>query len=485
MNTLRRTITQLLSAAVVATVLVAAPLATSSASAAACPASAGQRLNATPATTPRTVALTFDDGPTAATPAILDALAARGVRATFFVTGPNVAARPDIARRIVADGHVIANHTWSHPQAVAGSVPFGRFDSLPAAEQESQIDRTTGAIQAATGVRPCFFRGPGGWHNTATTAAITRARGLTIAHWTLASGDSAQAPTTTAASTQAIVSASVSTHAHPIVLLHDGKASPEPEGQVTSNRSNTVAALPAIIDSYKSKGYTFTDPAGRALETGNPHVRRNPVGALDAVNGGGSSVRLRGWAFDPDATQSTVDVHVYLSGRGLGGGATGVPRPDVAATFRVGPNQGYDFTLPAAPGSYTACVYAINIGRGTTNPSIGCRTVTVASSDPIGALDGVAAGGGMVRAFGWTFDADTTAPLGVHVYVDGRYAGQGATGVARPDVARVYAAAGPASGYDVSVPAAPGPHRVCAYAINSGAGTTNPSIGCRTVTVAS
>ncbi|MFC3687192.1 polysaccharide deacetylase family protein [Aquipuribacter hungaricus] len=238
-----------------------------SAAASSCPASAGQKLVTSPATSARTVSLTFDDGPSLHTPAVLDALGARGVRGVFFVTGAAVQAHPDIARRIVREGHVIANHTWSHPQAVPGAAVYGRFDALPVAVQIDEITRTTDTIRAVTGVSPCFFRGPGGWHSTALTSEITRDRGLTIAHWTVSGEDAAQAATTTSASTQAIVTRSVSTHEHPIVLLHDGKASPEPEAQVTSNRSNTVAALPQIIDSYASRGYVFTDPAGRPLPT--------------------------------------------------------------------------------------------------------------------------------------------------------------------------------------------------------------------------
>ena len=73
----------------------------------------------------RVVALTFDDGPGPDTPALLDVLRDRGVRATFFVTGAHVTAHPDLARRIVAEGHAVGNHTFSHPQDVPGSTPRG------------------------------------------------------------------------------------------------------------------------------------------------------------------------------------------------------------------------------------------------------------------------------------------------------------------------------------------------------------------------
>lgn len=73
-------------------------------------------------TTEPVVALTFDDGPTpGGTDAILAALAARGVRATFFLTGAETARHPEAARRIVAAGHQIANHSWSHERMVLRS----------------------------------------------------------------------------------------------------------------------------------------------------------------------------------------------------------------------------------------------------------------------------------------------------------------------------------------------------------------------------
>src|SRR4051794_39678203 len=73
----------------------------------------------------RLVALTFDDGPSNWTPQVLEILRSREVRATFFVTGRHVEEYADHARRALAEGHLIANHTHNHPQAVSGSVPYG------------------------------------------------------------------------------------------------------------------------------------------------------------------------------------------------------------------------------------------------------------------------------------------------------------------------------------------------------------------------
>jgi len=79
------------------------------------------------------VYLTYDDGPhPVQTPQVLDVLARHGARATFFVTGRAAAAHPDLIDRIVADGHSIANHTWSHPRA----------STITAAEFRDQLVRT-------------------------------------------------------------------------------------------------------------------------------------------------------------------------------------------------------------------------------------------------------------------------------------------------------------------------------------------------------
>ena len=70
----------------------------------------------------RTVALTFDDGPGRSTPAVLDILRQAQVQATFFVVGKKVADEPEMLRRVLAEGHALGNHTWSHkmPRAASG-----------------------------------------------------------------------------------------------------------------------------------------------------------------------------------------------------------------------------------------------------------------------------------------------------------------------------------------------------------------------------
>jgi hypothetical protein len=106
------------------------------------------------------------------------------------------------------------------------------------------------------------------------------------------------------------------------------------------------------------------------------------------------------------------------------------------------------------------------------------------ASTPFGWLDVATGGPGNVRVAGWTIDPETAAPIGVHVYVDGTFAGAATAGGSRPDVGAVHRPYGPAHGFDLTVSARPGTRHVCVYAINVGDGTVNPQLGCSTVTVA-
>lgn len=228
-----------------------------------CPYPSTTILKTTPARYSRTVALTFDDGPSKYTPAILDVLKHEGVHATFFVTGAHVKANPTIAKRIVAEGHILGNHTYSHPQAIAGSVPYGRFSSLSKTVQASQMDTTTSVIKAATGTRPCFFRAPGGWASTTTTVPLSRARGMAVVNWSHDTEDWAQPGYLSSTWKSKITARATSpVYYHPIILMHDGKASVD---NTSAYRGNTVAALTGLIRWYKARGYVFTDPAGYRL----------------------------------------------------------------------------------------------------------------------------------------------------------------------------------------------------------------------------
>ena len=231
----------------------------------------------------------------------------------------------------------------------------------------------------------------------------------------------------------------------------------------------------------------FTDWFG-STQTGG-YDPDKPVGSLDLVSGRPDAVYVRGWVYDPNVPTSPGKVHVYVDGALAGAVATSVPRPDVAAAIPgVGPNQGYAAVLPAAAGTRTVCVYAINVGKGYSNPRLGCQTVTItrpADWNPVGTFDPPVTSGLDVEVSGWALDPDQpSAPTTVHVYVDGARTASMTAGLADAGVASAYPAAGEDHGYRWTGTLTAGSHTICVYAINVGTGTGNPRLGCETVSVA-
>jgi peptidoglycan-N-acetylglucosamine deacetylase len=124
--------------------------------------------------------LTFDDGPHPKhTPALLDWLKANKIRATFFVLGSNVQRYPELARRIVQEGHSIGNHSWSHAN-------FGRLSDTKA---RGEIRRTHDAIVKACGRAPTAFRPPYGILNQRQRAWIQREFGYRVVLWDIDTED--------------------------------------------------------------------------------------------------------------------------------------------------------------------------------------------------------------------------------------------------------------------------------------------------------
>jgi peptidoglycan/xylan/chitin deacetylase (PgdA/CDA1 family) len=181
------------------------------------------------------VALTFDDGPGPATPAILDALARAGARATFFLLGRNVRKYPDTARDVARAGHELANHTFSH-RALPG---------LRAGEQRRELEAGRAAIAEVTGAAPRLLRPPFGLQSIGSYLAARRA-GYQIVGWSVVGkdwdGDAAET-----------IAARISGPVAPgdIVLLHD--AAPDAEAP-SSDRKATVAALEMVLAQLAARG---------------------------------------------------------------------------------------------------------------------------------------------------------------------------------------------------------------------------------------
>ena len=178
----------------------------------------------------RLVALTFDDGPDPRyTPAVLAILARYHVHATFFVEGRFVRAHPDLARQIIAQGHVLGNHTDTHPY-------LNRFDP---ARVRAEMDGCDAALRDTLGLHTFLFRPPRGLWNR-TLYDETRRRGDHLILWTVAL-EHHDAPTPRAMSERALRLV----RPGGILLLHDGGS---------ARRDSTVAALPLLLDGLRAKG---------------------------------------------------------------------------------------------------------------------------------------------------------------------------------------------------------------------------------------
>jgi len=179
------------------------------------------------------VALTFDDGPDPNfTPAILDKLAKYGVKATFFLLGENAEKWPDMARRIVAEGHVIGNHTYSHPKSAGLSME----------EFKHEIGKSDELLKTLAGYRPRFFRPPYGDINEEQLYWLTQ-QGVVTIQWSVDTNDWRGLSGEEIAKT---VQAGV--YPGSIVLQHNADGVP---------LQGTVDSLDLFIPQLQSKGVRF------------------------------------------------------------------------------------------------------------------------------------------------------------------------------------------------------------------------------------
>jgi peptidoglycan/xylan/chitin deacetylase (PgdA/CDA1 family) len=176
----------------------------------------------------RDVALTFDDGPGPYTPGVLSVLERMHVRATFFVIGRMLRYFGSSTVREIEDGDVIGDHTENHPMLA----------QMSAHEQHEELFEQILRVEALGGHRPVLFRPPYGSFN-ATTFRELNALHLLMVLWSADTGDY-QVPGVEAIEQRALASA----HPGAIILMHDGGG----------DRSETIAALPAIIDGLRKRG---------------------------------------------------------------------------------------------------------------------------------------------------------------------------------------------------------------------------------------
>jgi 2,3-diketo-5-methylthio-1-phosphopentane phosphatase len=189
------------------------------------------------------VALTFDDGPSADTERILEVLRAYHLKATFFMLGRQVELFPETARRVVAGGHEIGNHSYSHPIYLFRSAVATRL----------QLERAQAIIAEVTGTQPGLARPPCGVRTPAYFAAAAKL-GLRTVQWDVAGFDWKER-------TSAEIADSVlqDATAGSIILLHDADSARK------RDRRATVAALPTIIEGLKARGLNIV-PLAQLLE---------------------------------------------------------------------------------------------------------------------------------------------------------------------------------------------------------------------------
>jgi peptidoglycan/xylan/chitin deacetylase (PgdA/CDA1 family) len=212
------------------------------------------------------IAMTFDDGPSAAlTPKLLDLLAAHHIKATFFVIGENVAEHPEIVARAAREGHEIANHSWSHPN-------FGKMSDESV---RRQLQQTDDVIKNATGKRPRLMRPPYGSITAREKRWIHDEFGYDIILWDVDPYDWKRPG-------PAVVRNRILKETRPgsIVLSHD-------------IHPGTIEAMPSTFDELEAKGFKFvtvSELIGMAVarpshSTPEPHenVPRSAVGSPSPI----------------------------------------------------------------------------------------------------------------------------------------------------------------------------------------------------------
>jgi spore germination protein YaaH/peptidoglycan/xylan/chitin deacetylase (PgdA/CDA1 family) len=193
---------------------------------------------------PGWVALTFDDGPDGRwTPKILDVLNAKHAPATFFVIGQNMQARPDLVEREVREGHLVGNHTWTHPN----------IGVTPVAQTDLEINTTQRLFEVLTGRSMRFFRPPFFGDAEPSTPGEVEPIKLAQGFGYLIAGlridpDDWQKPDPDVIIKRTLDRLKVTGELQgQVVLLHDAGG----------DRSHTVEALPGLIDALRASGYTL------------------------------------------------------------------------------------------------------------------------------------------------------------------------------------------------------------------------------------
>jgi peptidoglycan-N-acetylglucosamine deacetylase len=187
---------------------------------------------------PGEMALTFDDGPNPAwTPRLLDLLARHDIRATFFLLGGFAQAEPELVRRIAAAGHLIGNHTWSHPH----------LSSTPTAKIREELVRTSETLEQMTGAKVKYFRPPFGARRP-SVFRIARELGLMPVLWNAMTSDWSEPSAERIAGRLAGKIDRLTRRGSAVnIVLHDGG-----HRALGTNREPSIQAAEKLIAGYRS-----------------------------------------------------------------------------------------------------------------------------------------------------------------------------------------------------------------------------------------
>ena len=198
------------------------------------------------------IALTYDDGPNDPhTLKLLDVLAKHSVRATFFMIGRYVRERPDIARAVAQAGHVIGNHTFTHPLLIFKSIE----------ETRKQLIDCRQALSDTVGQHSTLFRPPFGGRRPATLN-VARELGLQTVMWNV-TGYDWNAPSAK------VIEEKVARQMRggDVVLLHDGE-----HRAMGADRAQTLIATENLIRRYRDQGYEFVNVDGLGPSVRKPLI---------------------------------------------------------------------------------------------------------------------------------------------------------------------------------------------------------------------
>ncbi|KNC19729.1 hypothetical protein AC792_04995 [Arthrobacter sp. RIT-PI-e] len=211
------------------------------------------------------VTFTFDDGPGRNTPEVLDALDGLGIDAVFFWNGRAVEGRESTVARAVAEGHVIGNHSYSHPDLTTGVLPDGSEETVTAAWLRGELQRTDDALVAAGAPDPALYRPPYGAVDTRVDEVAQELGLRLVMPWGLRAEDNiVDTRDTEGVTTQQIIDTTTPRlRDGTIITMHDG------QGQATLN---SIAALQAIVDTMNERELCATadvreNATGRVLDT--------------------------------------------------------------------------------------------------------------------------------------------------------------------------------------------------------------------------